>query len=132
MRECYSCGSIKTYLNHWYRNRPLEQWLCNKCNLHLITNPKWKPITSPITNKKWSQINNSRRLWFRDRVAKLTYVIKSGHCSKCSNNIFDKSCKATHMHHWAYIIIFPWFGTEELCASCHAKQRKNTKYRLKI
>lgn len=132
MRECYSCGSIKTYvkkngLSSWYRNRPFEQWLCENCNNKFVKHPKWHPISNPISNKKWNPINNARRIWFRDRKIKLGYSIRKGYCSRCSNNIYDKTCKSTHMHHWIYIRIFPWFGTEELCANCHQNIPKKIK-----
>lgn len=131
MRECYSCGSIKTYVRNdnqenWYRNKPFEQWLCERCNNHLIKNPKWHPITHPITNpitsKKWNQINSTKRLKFHDKQIILDNNPRTGYCSWCTNNIFDKSCKHTHIHHKKYHINDPLEDTIELCPSCHRKE----------
>lgn len=123
MRECYNCGSIKTYIRkdgfeHWYNNRPLNQWLCEKCNNILIKNPKWHPITNPV----WHEKTNKNDIIFVNKNVYLSFNPRTGRCSRCINNIYDRTCKQTHMHHWVYIIILPWFGTEELCASCHRKE----------
>jgi hypothetical protein len=47
---------------------------------------------------------------------------RSGYCSWCPNNIYDKTCKRTLLHHSYYIRIFPWFGTVELCDRCHINE----------
>jgi hypothetical protein len=61
-RECYGCGSTETYIGrqktsskphyHWYGNGIEDQWLCLRCENHLIKGPKYHPLTNPRRNKK--------------------------------------------------------------------------------
>ncbi len=88
-----------------------DGYICKRCHDRLINGP----------------IYDSRRLWFKDKRVKLKYTPKTGYCSLCSNNIFDKSCRRTSMHHLFYITIMPWFGTVEVCNSCHRKEHYKIK-----
>lgn len=108
MRECYSCGSIKTYVRKdgsgiWIRNRPFEQWLCERCDNRLIRNPKYLK----------AKLNRTIR--FGSRQIILTFEIRKGLCIQCGSN------GPTDMHHEYYIPILPWSCTVELCNSCHKK-----------
>lgn len=86
-----------TYLKHHQNKSPI----CSNCWFKLYRNPK-------VYHYKGKQ--------FVDKERRLT-----GYCSRCSKNIYDGSSKGMSMHHQVYIIIFPWFGREELCNSCHAQ-----------
>jgi hypothetical protein len=116
-RICYSCGTNKTRLNgegrpSWILNLPTKLILCQDCYYKIVRNPIFK---SQGGYKRYYRFGSTIQLLANKREL-------TGYCSKCSNNIHDKSCRVTHMHHWIYIIIFTWFGREELCASCHAKE----------
>jgi len=58
-RRCYSCDSTETYVgvrrgkphHHWYGNGN-DQWLCLRCENHLIKGPRYHPLTNPRTRKK--------------------------------------------------------------------------------
>jgi hypothetical protein len=61
LRECYSCGSNRTYIHHTkkgtaypgrYGNGIEDQWLCERCENKYVKNPKWHPVTNPITRQK--------------------------------------------------------------------------------
>jgi hypothetical protein len=54
----------------------------------------------------------------------------TGYCSRCSNNVYDGTAKSMAMDHLVYIIIFPWFGRVELCASRHAERHWNEDSRV--
>lgn len=108
MRKCYRCNSTKTYRNSWYNTK--QGWQCKKCYDKHVTNPKWHKITNP--NKLG--IKSIQLYGYTNQ--------RIGCCSLCKNNIFNGSCKQTHMHHKFYLRIIPWFGRIELCASCHVKK----------
>lgn len=74
---------------------------------------------------------DSRRLRFKDKRPFTTYQVRKGQCEKCKNRIGDpyinrkgkiETTQKIDLHHWVYITILPWFGTEELCSSCHSKE----------
>ena len=71
--------------------------------------------------------------------------IKDNKCNLCQNKIGDpfinqygklEKTKLLHTHHIIYIIIFPWYGTITLCASCHGKltyaERKKKKKSISL
>lgn len=57
--------------------------------------------------------------FFLKKITVLTFAPKKGFCSWCTKNIFDKSCKRTHIHHYFYLPIMTWACTIEICARCH-------------
>jgi hypothetical protein len=59
--HCYACGSNTTHIKRtrtgrpypgWYLNRIDGQYLCEKCENHLIKGPRYHPLTNPRRNKK--------------------------------------------------------------------------------
>lgn len=110
---CYSCGDNpipkKRYRNYDNDNNIL----CRKCWLHLIWGPNRNPIERHKEQEGLFHFRNTR-FWFKKKM-------RTGRCSKC-NNIIGHGCKNTNLHHWVYIIIFPWFGMEEICVSCHTTE----------
>lgn len=116
---CYACGLTNTTVN----SRGTPNWILN-----LDANDNLIGMLCAFCYSKYLRLDAHRqrdRLLYRfgshrQRVGYRREL--TGRCSQCSNNIYDDSCKATHMHHRIYIIIFPWFGRNELCASCHAKE----------
>src|SRR5215212_8450411 len=85
--------------------------LCAYCYSSIIRRPKYRAVA--ITEyKKLIRFGSMPQVKGRFRQ-------HTCFCSKCPSNIFDGSCKATHMHHLVYIRILPWFGRQELCPSCH-------------
>lgn len=122
MHTCFSCGSTKTYVDRhgwtsWHKQEFLNSYLyfCQKCYTKYFHNPKWGPIWNPIINKKHGRM----RLTFRGKEIKLNRNPKTGYCSMCSNNIHDKSCMRTSLHHFAYHVDDPLKDTIELCNKCH-------------
>jgi hypothetical protein len=115
-------GSVRTciFFNECNNSEPYNgkrwkiQWMkyqdgyiCRKHYDKLFLYPRWNKILSP------------RRIQFKNYRIGLKHNIRTGYCSRCPNNIHDGSCKRTSVHHWVYIIILPWFGTEEICNKCH-------------
>jgi hypothetical protein len=120
LHVCYACGSTITTVNskgkaNWLLNLDIDMnsigMLCHSCYEKYIRYPSRK---SDINRRFFRYGSSIQRLGYKREL--------TGYCSKCTNNLFDRTCRTTHMHHWVYIIIFPWFGREELCASCHAKE----------
>jgi len=117
-RECFACGSDSTYTNpktgkrQWTINRSDDGdvigYLCNKCSLKYVSNPK--------------RIGNYFQITFKDRRIRLDYDPKTGFCSECG-----KATK-THMHHDSYDDSDPLANTRELCESCHGKDSARRRY----
>ena len=109
-RECYTCGSTKTYHDlktdktHWILNRDANgnamQVLCHKCGMKYIKNPKRKKAI-------W--------LWFRGKQIPLKHNPRTGFCSECGK------AGQTQLHHTSYESDKPLDNTVELCISCHNK-----------
>jgi hypothetical protein len=68
VRECYACGSNETTIHRtpkgtaygaWYGNGNEidDQWLCERCENHLVKGPKFHPLTNPRRNKKYYTCN---------------------------------------------------------------------------
>ena len=93
-RVCSECNAATTYSN-WYRDGK-GGWLCRKC---------------------WDRYYHQKRIRFGSiRRIYLHQNPRKGVCVRCGG-----TTKNTDMHHTlGYFIIFPWFGTKELCDSCHA------------
>jgi len=122
---CYSCGSTKTTVNrkglpNWFLNWDSDfNMLCAYCYSKLIRNPK-------IRSQRLEQYRKLIRFG-SDLQLKGTFRALTGYCSKCTNNIFDGSCKTTHMHHLIYVIILPWFGRGALSImSCDGNVERMT------
>lgn len=88
----------------------------------------------PIIKKKINAMYHARLLRFKDKQISLEENPRKGKCLKCEKSIGDKYInydgqiaiiKTTHMHHIEYHDDDPLKDTMELCASCHAKERKN-------
>lgn len=104
-RECYSCGSNKTYESNWYLNHDNDDnALCSKCNHHLIANVG--------RSLKW--------LYYKTKAVILDFYPRTGVCNLCRNVVpFD--CKKTERHHFSYHDDDPFRDTLEVCRSCHTK-----------
>ena len=120
---CYSCDGTKTSVNKYGRpnwvinedcNAKLIGFLCHPCYSKYIQYPRVRPQRLEKYHRLYRYGSKKQLLGNKRQL--------TGQCSKCPNNTRDGSCKTTHMHHWVYIILFPWYGREELCASCHAKE----------
>lgn len=112
-RLCTICGSDTTY-RYWkrdvyYWHRISNGWACDRCYCRTIK--KRSRVTSPKQFRF-----GSWRGHFIGPKRMLT-----GYCSRCSNNIYDGSCKQTSMHHWYYLRISPMCCREEVCQSCHVR-----------
>jgi len=108
----------KKWKKLWYRYQ--DSLICEKHYDKLITNPKLP--------KGWSRKYHEKDILFLKKRLRLSWIIRTGYCSICSNNIHNGSCKLTSMHHWFYLPIMVWACTEERCNSCHAiitRKRKN-------
>ena len=125
MKICSNCGSDKTYIAQirnwkpypqWYKHN--DNWYCQKCNSKLFHNPKY----NAKTNARWGPINSLRQLGWKPigRQIHVKENPRKGYCSLCPNNIYDGSCKRTHIHHFIYDDN-PLKHIIELCASCHRK-----------
>jgi hypothetical protein len=91
------------------------------------TDKRWRARRTKEARRKEHKERVSRLIYFKTKNIALSYIPKTGYCSKCSNNIYDGTCKKTHMHHKEYYIIFKWFCTEEICVSCHAYETWKTR-----
>lgn len=117
MRECYCCGSTKTYVDKksgtptWLSNKIEDQWLCVRCYNRLIIAYKWAPIQNPVKNK--------RRINFRGRRILIKTNPRTGYCTLCSNNIHNGTCERTAIHHLEYHVENPLQNTIEVCTKCH-------------
>lgn len=84
---------------------------------------------SQYYKKKYALHPEKYRKWSWNKVAFLGKQIfvgfrqQRGHCSQCPNNVYDGTCKLTHMHHLLYVPIMIWACRIELCASCHRKEK---------
>ena len=124
---CYACGSRYSKPNkkgvaNWFLNKPTRLVLCSRCYDPLIYQPKIYPRRQLPLFKEKHRYDNARRFRFRDRRIYAWLKPRTGYCSQCPNNLYDKTTQKTHLHHaLGYFIIFPWFGCIELCASCHGQ-----------
>jgi hypothetical protein len=145
MRQCLyfsECGKREIHNGIKWQQLWLRYqvgYICMNHYITLIRRPKIPksyhrkfrrtPEQNKIINKKYNKIYHPRRFRFKDKSISLKSNPRIGYCSWCPNNIHDGSCRLTNMHHIEYYIIFPWFGTVELCVSCHNKE---TQRQLKL
>jgi hypothetical protein len=130
-RHCYECGSGITRIRTSREGYRWEEWcfrlgkdrpLCHTCAKRLIYSPKYREKLHKTKHyKEYTAARGRRYMRYGRKTLCMSFRQLSGYCSKCSNNIFDGSCKKTDMHHLFYIIIVPWFGRIELCSTCHIK-----------
>lgn len=108
---CFLCSSRTTLLKYgkyerWYNYN--DNKICHYCFLETKGN------RNP-NRKKRNDIHNKNRLKFKNIRFLLDWNPRTDICSRC-NKFHNK----TAMHHaLGYYIIFPWYGTIELCPSCH-------------
>jgi hypothetical protein len=111
--------SREYYLKNKERLKPIrKKWRENNKEKSKIY---WKKQRETHTDriKKWNYINGKLQMKFLGKNIFLGFRQQIGYCSKCPNNIYDGTCKSTHMHHYFYCIIMPWACRIELCAKCH-------------
>lgn len=147
MRKCIECNSDTSYIDKngyvkWYRSKDKDGFLCMKCYLILVSNPKHHPkkfmrtgiSKMPGYTKMHNDKNHPRRIQFKDRRLMLKENPRIGFCNLCKKFIGDEyvnfrgeiaKIKITHMHHMNYNEDNPLQDTIELCASCHAKVSLN-------
>lgn len=141
------CGKSETHNGikwheHWCKYK--DEWMCKNHYNNLVSNPKQTPeyrkkYNSRITpeqrkiydsrvtreqRKKYNINSQLKRIQYKNKRIYLDKNPRTGYCGWCNNNKFDDSCKRTHMHHIEYYAIFMWFGTIELCYSCHSKETR--------
>ena len=97
--------------------------ICRNHYSKLVTNkrqtPEYKKKYNSKRPKGFGKKYNDRRILFLGKIITLSWKIRTGYCSLCPNNIFDKSCNQTQTHHWFYVPIMVWACTVELCGACH-------------
>jgi hypothetical protein len=132
---CHICGSGKTDHNrkgseNWYHNYGKDKPMCARCYSRLIEHPRYlaKHKHTQIFKDRQKRYDQRKRRFLGHGQRVLTFRQLTGYCSQCHNNIYDGTCKMTNMHHWVYIIILPWFGTEEVCIGCHNKTKERDAY----
>jgi len=108
---CVICLSDKTS-GKWWRHNKEGQTVCWKCYLKYV----WEGHKQSV--KKDNDKRNPKHLLFKNRVIVLSYNPRKGVCTQCGRKR-GEGVKSTSIHHIEYFIIFPWFGTVELCNSCH-------------
>ena len=122
-KHCYVCGGSKTSKNfkgadNWY-NKPYgkDKQICDTCYGRIVESPLYRARhKNTVAFKERQKRYDKRKLRFIGHGQQVgTFRKLTGYCSTCTKNIYDGTCKITNMHHWVYIIIFPWFGTEERC-----------------
>ena len=125
-RFCHICGSGRTSLNgkgceNWYHPLGKDKPICDKCYDRDFYGPKYRQRLR-LTEKyrENALISASKRYRYRDKKITGWLGQRTGFCSRCPNNIHDRTCKKTDMHHaLGYFVTFPWFGRIELCNRCH-------------
>ncbi len=133
-REClyyYECFKKEHYNGIKWREKwrhYKDGWICNIHNKRLIqgerrktrdTDKIWRSKRTKESRRKEGQGRTARTIYYKTKSITLSFILKTGYCSLCPNNIYDWSCKKTHMHHEYYFPIFIWYGAKELCVSCH-------------
>lgn len=105
-RVCYACGGTKTYKD-WFLNHGTKFVLCQGCYSKYIRIPTYRP-----------QVRGHTIRFFEKRIL-YRWLVRTGYCVACPNNVHDGTCKLTTFHHQYYLRICPWFGLQELCSKCH-------------
>ena len=114
-RICYACGGTKTTYHSktgaasWLFNHGTKLMLCQFCYDKYIRMPGFGPTVKGLSIRYFNKFIRYR------------WLMRTGFCSHCPNNVHDGSCNVTHMHHRYYLVICPWFGIQELCPGCHTK-----------
>lgn len=139
---------------HWHHYK--DGYLCKYHYSKLITNPKKTPeynkkynsrrtkeqrkkdnarITSE-QHRKYNAKKIPRLLQYKDKQYVLTFEPRKGKCDWCNKKKGDQyinsrgklsKVKKIDKHHIEYFPIFIWFGTVELCRSCHTKESERLK-----
>lgn len=127
------CKKTETYNGRKWQliwNHYKDGFLCRNHYSKIVSNPKQtKEYKKKYNSKygyeyrnKYDKIRNTKLVGYKGRQIVLSFNPRKGFCNWCPNNIFNGSCKRTHKHHIEYYPIFVWFGTVEICNSCHAKE----------
>lgn len=112
---CSECGSTETYIAKRAGRNPYVMWYYTKDGKPLCRNCRSRTMDNPGVI--------ARKLRFRQRRVTLTFRPRTGECSQC-----HRTPRKTDMHHAkGYYIIFPWFGTVELCVRCHRRNHRGQK-----
>lgn len=130
-----SCGKKEVYngikwKEHWYNHKTKTGKICYNHYQYLYSHPKvtasgfWKRYNKKRRYGK-KRDDYDKRIMFLGIFIYLSWNIRKGYCSYCSNNIFDKSCIRTNIHHLFYVRIMPWACTVELCPKCHINETVN-------
>lgn len=139
---------------HWH---PYENgYLCKKHHFKLFTYPKRTPEyfkkynsrrtpeqrkidnskITPEQHRKYNSKKHPRLLHYKSKQFILTFSPRKGLCDWCGKKKGDEyidhqgklaKVKKTDRHHIEYYPIFIWFGTVELCRSCHTKETERLK-----
>jgi hypothetical protein len=75
--------------------------------------------------KKQMRRFSTSKIQFFGRSIYLGWNPKKNICSNCKRSVESGEIKLTSMHHLEYCIIFPWFGTIELCMTCHYSEHRD-------
>lgn len=139
-QKCMIDPNHETYILRgfpkWTRYK--DGWLCGRCYGRLISSPrahaklKEKRRLKGLENIENIKNRNNKntkftRISFKDERIYTGKTIRTGYCSRCTNNIFDGSSQQTHLHHHSYNNSDFLDKTEELCASCHAIETWKTR-----
>jgi hypothetical protein len=123
MRECFSCKTTKTYVAknrkntqnwssiHWILG--MRIWFCARCYGRYISKPR-----RLLSLRKGDQ----NRIYYKGLRPRQSEIPRTGHCSICLNNIYDGTCRRTHVHHRQYHDDNIMHDTIELCPACHKRQ----------
>ena len=125
-RKCVECGATTTRIEK-RGDKSYSRWHniggkchCWKCWKRLIQYQRY--------DKKYDkEVRQKKRITFKDKRIRLKVYPRTGYCSWCPNNIFDKSCRRTSMHHLEYMDGKPLDKTIEICNSCHIKETMKKK-----
>lgn len=109
----------REYYKHWSkRNRERIRGYYYSHKKARLQHCKKQYTLHPERYRKWSW----NKVVFLGKQIFVGFRQQTGYCFQCPNNIFDGTCKLTHMHHLSYIPIMIWACRIELCVSCHLKQ----------
>lgn len=109
MTICSSCGSDRTYIRKDKKHEGYERWR---------RHPESGAL---ICQRCFARERNLRAFNFKERKVFTSQLTRTGRCSWCTNNVFDGSTNATHLHHIRYHDDDPMRDTIEICNPCHGK-----------
>lgn len=152
VRKCSLIGCNKTevyngrWKEYWHRYGKIDnnKFLCHKHHTKIVYNPtrtkdqikRYNKIKTYEYQKKYNESYYDKIITYKHKRILLTFTIHKWKCDWCGKRKGDRyidskgnmaTIKKIDIHHIEYYIILPWFGTVELCNSCHTSESERLK-----